>query len=205
VVVHLPPRQKWLKYWLTIPHMVVASDAMQGVDSDGNLLPWDADVTRYAGHPRTASSFSKTLQLAREHGVPLMFTLAQLSYWTAKHLGDTGLAAMQERGRLQVGKVADLTLFDPETVAGNATYKAGENGLSPTGIPFVIVNGAIVVKSGEVLPVKPGQPIRFSVAPVGRFVPVETSKWLSEHTISDHLLPRVDDSGAHQMVDREAD
>ena len=57
------------------------------------------------------------------------FTLAQLSYWTAKHLGDTGLDAMKERGRVQVGKVADLTLFDPSTVAARATYKEGENGL----------------------------------------------------------------------------
>ena len=89
------------------------------VDKDGKLLPWDADVTRYAGHPRTASSYSTTLQLARENGVPLMFTLAQLSYWTAKHLGDTGLKAMKERGRVQVGKVADLTLFNPKTVKRN--------------------------------------------------------------------------------------
>ena len=95
IVVHLPPRQKWLKYWLTIPEMVVASDAMRGADVDGNLLPYDADVTRYAGHPRTASSYTTTLKLAREHGVPLMFTLAQMSYWTAKHLGDTGLEAVQ--------------------------------------------------------------------------------------------------------------
>lgn len=127
VVVHLPPRKKWLKYWLTIPEMVVASDAMQGADKDGKLLPWDADVTRYAGHPRTASTYSTTLQLGRENGVPLMFTLAQLSYWNAKHLGDTGLEAMKERGRVQVGKIADLTLFNPQTVKTNATYKAGEN------------------------------------------------------------------------------
>jgi N-acyl-D-amino-acid deacylase len=77
--------------------MVVASDAMQGVDKDGKLLPWEANVTRCAGHPRTASSYSKTLELGRENGVPLMFTLPQLRYWNAKHLGDTGLKAMQER------------------------------------------------------------------------------------------------------------
>ena len=35
--------------------MVVASDAMQGVDKDGKLLPWDADPSQYAGHPRVAA------------------------------------------------------------------------------------------------------------------------------------------------------
>ena len=200
VVVHLPPRQRWLKYWLTMPHMVVASDAMTGLGRDGTLLPWDADPSEYAGHPRTASSYSMTLQIGRELGVPLMFTLSQLSYWTAKHLGDTGLEAMKERGRVQVGKVADLTLFNPETVAARATYKAGENGLSPAGIPYVIVHGTIVVKEGKVLPVKPGQPIRFPVEAKGRFEPVSVNKWLGEFAISVPDMHEADDTGAGQML-----
>jgi len=52
---------------------------------------------------------------------------------------------------IQVNKIADLTLFDPKTVAPRATYKNGENGLPPKGIPYVIVNGTIVVKDSEVL------------------------------------------------------
>jgi len=203
IVAHIPPRKKWMKYWLTIPEMVVASDAMQGVDKDGKLLPWDADVTRYAGHPRTASSYSTTLQLGRENGVPLMFTLAQLSYWNAKHLGDTGLEAMKERGRVQVGKIADLTLFDPKTVKANATYKAGENGLPPTGIPYVIVHGAIVVKEGKVLPVKPGQPIRFPVEDKGRFEPVTVNKWLGKFAINVPDMHEIDDTGAGQVMKSE--
>jgi len=200
VVVHMPPRKKWLKYWLTMPEMVVGSDAMVGLDKDGKMLPWDADVSRYAGHPRTAASFSTTLQLGREQGVPLMFTLAQTSYWSAKHLGDMGLEAMQERGRVQVGKVADLTLFNPKTVKANATYKAGENGLPPTGIPYVIINGAIVVKEGTVLPVRPGQPIRFPVEAKGRYEPVSINKWLGEFSINVPDMHEADDTGAGKVM-----
>ncbi|WP_338092670.1 aminoacylase [Salipiger mangrovisoli] len=196
IIVHIPPRMAWLKYWPTIPEMVVASDAMVGLDKDGNPLPWEADVSLYAGHPRTASSYSATLQLGRENGVPLMFTLAQLSYWSAKHLGDTGLRAMQERGRVQVGKIADLTLFDPENVAPRASYKAGENGLPPVGIPYVIVNGTIVVKESEVLPVKPGQAIRFPVEAAGRYQPVDVEGWLGAHAINVPDLHTLDDTGA---------
>ncbi|UCH74123.1 MAG: hypothetical protein JSU82_17735, partial [Rhodospirillales bacterium] len=169
--------------------------------ADGKLLPWDADVTKYAGHPRTAGSFSKTLQLGREAGVPLMFTLSQLSYWTAKHLGDTGLVAMQERGRVQIGKVADLTLFDPQTVELRATYKVGENGLPPVGIPYVIVNGTVVVDSGKVLDVRPGRPIRFPVEPRGRFEPISPGGWLSENTISDQIVPHMEDTGLGSVVE----
>lgn len=199
IVVHFPPRKQWMKYWLSIPEMVVASDAMQGVDKDGNLLPWDADVRKYAGHPRTASSYSTTLKLARENGIPLMFTLSQLSYWTAKHLGDTGLEAMQQRGRVQIGKIADLTLFDPKTVAPRATYKNGENGLPPVGIPYVIVNGTIVVNDGKVTSAKPGQPIRFPVEANGRFEPVTVSKWLGAHTINVPDMHELDDTGAAKI------
>jgi N-acyl-D-amino-acid deacylase len=200
IVLHLPPRKKWMKHWLTIPNMVVASDAMTGLGVDGKLLPWDADVTRYAGHPRTAASYSTTLQLAREQGVPLMFTLSQLSYWTAKHLGDTGLEDMKQRGRVQVGKVADLTLFDADKVAPRATYKQGENGLQPVGIPYVIVNGTIVVNDGNVTASKPGQPIRFPVEAKGRYQPSDVRKWLGEYTINVPDLPEVDDTGASGVM-----
>ncbi|MDP4745018.1 MAG: amidohydrolase family protein [Porticoccaceae bacterium] len=183
IIVHFPARKAWMKYWLTVPEMVVASDAMVGLGADGNILPYDADPSEYAGHPRTASSYSKTLKLARDNNVPLMFTLSQLSYWNAKHLGDTGLEAMRERGRVQVGMVADLTLFDPDTVAPRATYKAGENGLPPVGIPYVLVNGEFVVKDSEVRDIRPGQPIRFPVEEKGRFIPLTAGKWFGENTI----------------------
>jgi len=112
---------------------------------------------------------------------------------------DTGLDAMKDRGRVQVGKVADLTLFDPKTARDNATYKVGESGLPSTGIPYVIVNGAIVVKNSEVLPIKPGQPIRFPPEARGRFEPVELNKWLGAHSINVPDMHEADDSGAAQM------
>lgn len=193
VVLFNPARRAWMPYWLAIPHMTVASDATAGRGKDGERLPWDADYTRYFGHPRTVGSRAKVLRLAREQGIPLMFTISQLSYWSAKHLGDAGLESMKERGRVQVGKVADLTLFDPKTVTDNATYKAGENGLPSTGIPYVIVNGKIVVKDSSVLPVKAGQPIRYPVEEKGRFLPITENKWIKEHTIHSSPIEVVDD------------
>ena len=200
VVVFMPYREKWMPYWLTLPHMTLASDAMAGVGADGKLLPWDADWSEYRGHPRTSGSRGAAFRMGRERGVPMMFTIAQASYWVAKHLGDTGLKAMQNRGRVQVGKIADLTIFNPETITDNSGYKVGEHGTPTTGIPFVVVNGVVVVKDSEVLHVKPGQPIRFPVEDKGRLEPVEISKWLNENTIG--LNPGLakahahDDSGA---------
>lgn len=183
VVVFIPARNDWIKYWLAMPEMVVASDAMPGLDAEGVILPYDANPDQYAGHPRTVSSYATTLKMAREQNVPLMFTLAQLSYWNAKHLGDAGLKSMQERGRMQIGMVADIAVFDAEKVSPRATYKMGENGLPSAGIPWVIVNGQVIVDNHQVKNIKAGQPIRYPEQKERRFEPLEWNQWLENHTI----------------------
>lgn len=167
-----PPREEWMKDWIRIAGYGVSGDGMPGLDLEGNSLTWDSPYEDYAGHPRSAGSHGTVLRLAREADVPLMLTLSQLSYVHAKHLGDTGLKAMQVRGRLQEGMVADITIFDPETAKEQATYSRGKNGLPSLGIPHVLVNGVVVVRDSEVLKdVNPGQAIRFPVEDKGRFVP----------------------------------
>jgi len=191
IVIHLPPRKKWLPYWLQMPHMTVASDAMW---MDGGR-PVETPFDQYQGHPRTAGSHGKVLRMGRENGVPLMFSISQLSYWSAKHLGDTGLESMKVRGRLQEGMVADITIFDPETVQDNATYKAGEQGLPTTGIPYVLVSGVMIVKDSEFQQnVFPGQPLRFPVEEQGRYEPATAEKWLAGHALN-APVPDVHDEG----------
>jgi N-acyl-D-aspartate/D-glutamate deacylase len=59
----------------------------------------------------------------------------------------TGMAAtrlgLRERGLVQPGYFADLTVFDAATVKDESTY--AEPHRYPTGIPYVLVNGAVVV------------------------------------------------------------
>ena len=98
-----PARHEWMPYWLKIPHMTVGSDSMWATVP----MNRDDDPALFSGHPRTAGTHSKVLRMGREEGVPLNFTLAQLSYWSGLHLGDAGLEFMQERGRMQEGMVAD--------------------------------------------------------------------------------------------------
>ncbi|MES0385593.1 MAG: amidohydrolase family protein [Hyphomicrobium sp.] len=179
IVAFIDSRKPWLPLWLKTPHMTVASDAMPPVDVEGNYLKGDDPYEKFNGHPRTVGTHAKVLRLAREHKVPLLHTLSQLSYWSAKHLGDAGIEAMKVRGRMQEGMVADITIFDPKTVTDNSTYKEGENGLPSTGIPYVLVYGQIVVKDSKVLDgVYPGKPIRYPVADKGRFVPLEKGTYL---------------------------
>ncbi len=74
-------------------------------------------------HPRTAGARAETIRLGQENDIPMMQLMSILSYNAAKHLGDTGLTFMQERGRIQKGMVADIVVFDPETFTDNSTYE----------------------------------------------------------------------------------
>lgn len=181
IILCFPVKEQWMKYWLEVPHMVVAGDAMPGVDIDGNWLEWDDPYDTYVGHPRTAGSHAKTFRLARENAVPLMQTISQNSYWSALHLGDAGLESMKNRGRMQEGMVADITIFNPDTITDNATYILGENAKPSTGIPYVLVNGVIMVNDSKVVEGKfPGQSIRYPVEEKGKWVPLEKEAYLKK-------------------------
>jgi formylmethanofuran dehydrogenase subunit A len=184
LVAYSPPRKKWLPEWTKVEGFIVAGDGMPGLNVDGEFLDWDGAYEDYAGHPRLAGTHAITLRIAREEGVPLMQTLSQLSYWPAKFIGKTGLKAMQERGRMQEGMVADIVIFDAENVTEHATYKAGSNGLPSTGIPYVLVNGTTIVKDSKVLKdVFPGQPIRFHVEDKGRYNKITEEAWKDQNLI----------------------
>jgi N-acyl-D-glutamate deacylase len=74
---------------------------------------------------------------------------------------------------MQEGMDADIVIFNAETVTDNSTYAPGMGAIPSTGIPYVLVNGVIVVKDSEVLKVFPGQPIRFPVEEKGRIDQIE--------------------------------
>jgi len=186
IILCFPIKEQWMTYWLEVPHMTVAGDAMPGVDIEGNALTWDDPYEKYVGHPRTAGSHAKSFRLARENNVPLMHTIAQNSYWSALHLGEAGLEAMQVRGRMQEGMVADITIFDPDTITDNATYVLGNNGTPSTGIPYVLVNGIVMVRDSVVQDgLYPGQPIRYPIESEGRWVPLEKESYLENLLMPD--------------------
>jgi N-acyl-D-aspartate/D-glutamate deacylase len=81
-----------------------------------------------------------------------------LSLETAIHKM-TGMAAAKlrfgDRGLLRPGYAADLVIFDPATVRDEATFADPHR--HPTGIPYVIVNGHVVVDDGRMRGVASGR------------------------------------------------
>ena len=147
---------------LAHPTSIIGSDAFPySMKSDGSqALDWETSYEAVNGHPRGAGTHAKVLQLVREENLmPLMLALSKMSYMVADFMAKNGAEQLAQKGRIKVGADADITIFDPKTVKQNATPANG--GLPSTGIPFVVVNGTMVVKDSKVLKdVFPGQPIR---------------------------------------------
>ena len=150
---------------LAHPTTFVGSDSMpMTITKTGKMaIDWDIDYKDVSGHPRAAGTHAKILRLVRETKImPLMLAISKMSYMPAKFLEDNGVPSMALKGRIKVGADADITIFDPKTVKDNSTYKQG--GLPSTGIPFVIVNGTIIVKDSKVINgIFPGKPVRNAV------------------------------------------
>jgi N-acyl-D-aspartate/D-glutamate deacylase len=147
---------------LAHPNTVVGSDAFPyTVTKTGKTaFDWDTPYGGVNGHPRGAGTHARMLALTREKkvNIPLSLAISKMSYLIAKFLEDNGVPQMNQKGRIQEGKDADITIFDPKTVKDNSTMKQG--GLPSTGIPYVVVNGTVVVKDSKVLrDVFPGKPI----------------------------------------------
>jgi dihydroorotase/N-acyl-D-amino-acid deacylase len=93
-------------------------------------------------HPRMYGTFPRVLgEYARERKLfSLETAVSKMTGMCALRLG------LRDRGVLKPGGAADLTVFDPRTVKDEATFADPHR--HPTGIPWVVVNGAVVVDNG---------------------------------------------------------
>ncbi|HEY7192787.1 MAG TPA: amidohydrolase family protein [Gemmatimonadales bacterium] len=112
------------------------------------------------GHPRTTGAFARVLgrYVREKHALSLMDAIRKMTLMPAQRL-EAHVPAMRHKGRLQIGADADITIFDPVTVADRSTYR--EPSLAPVGIRHVLVNGVSVVANGRAVEgVTPGKAVR---------------------------------------------
>jgi N-acyl-D-glutamate deacylase len=168
VIYNNPPED--IAKWMAMPGVVVVSDGMAIVDEQLQYYPWDSSYEGKSVHPRSAGTRAKVLRMVREDkNMPLMEAISKMSYLHAKYFADLGgIPQFRTKGRMQEGMDADIVVFNPDTVRDNSTYEPGKGALPSTGIPYVLVNGVVVVRDSEVLEVFPGKPIRFPVLPKGK-------------------------------------
>ena len=115
-------------------------------------------------HPRGAGTFARVLgHYVRERRViDLMPALAKMTLLPARRV-EGAAPQMKDKGRVQPGADADLTLFDPRGILDRATYERGD--VPSAGVAYLLVGGTLVVRGGEIVEgVFPGRAIRGSAA-----------------------------------------
>ncbi|MCU0646500.1 MAG: D-aminoacylase [Gemmatimonadaceae bacterium] len=124
------------------------------VCSDGGAFAVEGPARRGRPHPRGLGAFPRVLgQYVREQrALSLTDAITKMSSRPADRVG------LRDRGRLVVGAIADVVVFDPGTVRDRATYE--DPFQYPVGIRHVIVNGQLAVRDGEHGPTRHGRSVR---------------------------------------------
>ncbi len=130
------------------------------IENPITMIASDGLIEDGQGHPRTSGTYSKVLgKYVREESVlTLMDALRRMTIGPARRL-EGYVSAMERKGRLRVGADADITIFEEATVIDRSTYTNPT--LPSEGIPYVLVNGVLVVQGGELVPdARPGRAIK---------------------------------------------
>ena len=124
------------------PRTMIASDG--GIEIPGNAHP----------HPRNYGAFARVLgRYVREQGVlPLHTAIHKMTRMPAERIG------LSNRGRIDVGMIADVVVFDPETVIDRATFADPHQ--YAEGLHYVFVGGEAVLLDGVLTGARPGRVLR---------------------------------------------
>lgn len=150
-------KEMWDEYRAKYPTGTVITHAMkeswiqQVLQHDGVIIASDGmliNALDERAHPRGMGTYARILgRYVRDLEVlSLPDAIARMTYLPAKRLEDY-TPVMRRKGRIQVGADADITIFDPATVADHATFQ-NPNQYSE-GIEYVIVSGVPVIEEGD--------------------------------------------------------
>ena len=113
------------------------------VGSDGDAVAPYGLLGKGTPHPRFYGTFPRYLGLyIREKKIlSLAEGIRRVTAMAAEMFG------LQKRGAIKIGYHADIVIFDAEKIIDQATYTQPHQ--YPAGIPYVVVNGMVVVDKGE--------------------------------------------------------
>jgi N-acyl-D-aspartate/D-glutamate deacylase len=116
-------------------------------ETDGDLVE---PGTGYP-HPRSYGAFPRVLaRYVRERRtLTLVDAVRRMTAMPAAWLAQT------DRGTLQVGKAADVVVFDPDAIIDRAQYTDPHH--YAEGVVHVLVNGQFVLRDGAMTRAKPGR------------------------------------------------
>ncbi len=141
--------------------MASEEDLVTGLKQRWTSIGLDAGLTSLDGrlyepftHPRAWGAMPRFLgrYVRDQHLMPLEEAIRKITSMPAQR------EHLRDRGMLKVGYFADVTVFDPNTIMDEATYK--EPNKSARGVEYVFVNGQLEYDHGKLTGAKAGRPLR---------------------------------------------
>lgn len=133
---------------------VIAQWHLMAVCSDGSSLRTTGPLSKGKPHPRSYATNSRYLETFVKERQLVSFEDAIYKM--------TGLGAdrmgLKRRGRLEIGKFADVLVFDPSNVKQNNSFI--DPHIYSTGMDYVFVNGKKALENGTSIGTTPGKVIR---------------------------------------------
>jgi N-acyl-D-amino-acid deacylase len=119
--------------------------------SDAGASAPEGVFLKSSTHPREYGNFANLLgrYVRDEKVIPLEEAVRRLTSLPASNLG------IAERGTLREGYLADVVVFDPNTIAARSTFDNPRQ--YAVGVQHVFVNGTQVLRDGEHTNAKPGR------------------------------------------------
>jgi N-acyl-D-aspartate/D-glutamate deacylase len=124
------------------------------IGSDGSAMSPEGPRGKTIPHPRSYGTFPRVLgRYVRDlHAITLEDAVRKMTSANADKI------SLLDRGRIQVGLAADITVFDPNTIADRATFV--EPHQYAVGVSYVVVNGQVVLDAGVHTGALPGRVLR---------------------------------------------
>jgi N-acyl-D-amino-acid deacylase len=121
------------------------------IASDGSAINLEAPGVP---HPRNYSTNVRALghYVRDEHVLTLEDAIRKMTTLPAQILG------LHDRGQIRAGFAADVVVFDPAAVGESNSFEQPKS--YAKGVPYVLVNGALVIDRGEHTGVKAGKALR---------------------------------------------
>jgi N-acyl-D-amino-acid deacylase len=132
----------------TLAHPLVSMGTDSGARAEDGIF------SQEKSHPRAWGSAARILghYVRDEKLLTLEEAVRKMTSLPASRMG------LADRGILRPGMAADITAFDPATVRERSTYADPLH--YSEGIPFVCVNGQLVVDGGRITEARPGRALK---------------------------------------------
>lgn len=136
-------------------HMMLEKDIETALKNPSTIIVSDGILGESGnGHPRASGTFPRFIsKYVRDKKLMSLYEgIEKITSQPAKIL-------KLNKGSLEIGADADITIFSLEEIADKATFV--DSSLPPSGIKYVLVDGKIALKDGEITNLKLGKTVKY--------------------------------------------